>query len=76
MADVRITVVKRMDNQELFGDNPPLTFTGVGLCDRFEDGQVFISKEGGYPEGFCPLGLCRHSAGSYPSASGRGLPVD
>ena len=29
MADVRITVVKRLDNQELYGDNPPLTFTGV-----------------------------------------------
>ena len=46
MADVRITVVKRLDNQELFGDNPPLTFTGVGLCDRFEEGQVTVHEGG------------------------------
>jgi uncharacterized repeat protein (TIGR04076 family) len=53
MADVKITVVKRLDNKELYGSNPPLEFTGVGLCDRLEEDQVFISKEGGYPEGFC-----------------------
>jgi len=53
MPDVKITVVKRLSNKELFGDNPPLEFTGQPLCDKFEDGQVFISKEGAYPEGFC-----------------------
>ncbi|MBW1696557.1 MAG: TIGR04076 family protein [Deltaproteobacteria bacterium] len=53
MADVKITVVKKLNNKELFGDNPPLEFTGAALCDRFEEGQEFICKEGQYPEGFC-----------------------
>ena len=53
MADVKITVVKRMDNRQLFGDKPPLEFTGIGQCDRLKDGQEFICKEGAYPEGFC-----------------------
>ncbi len=54
MADVRITVVKKIDNKTLFEGTPPLEFTGVGVCDRFEEGKTFISKEGGFPEGFCP----------------------
>ena len=53
MADVKITVIKKMDNKKLFGENPPLEFTGNGVCDRFEEGQEFICKEGSYPEGFC-----------------------
>jgi len=53
MADVRITVLKKLDNKKLFGDKPPVEFTGNRLCERFEEGQVFICKEGAYPEGFC-----------------------
>ena len=53
MANVKITVAKKMDNKKLFSDNPPLEFTGIGVCDRFEEGQEFICKEGAYPEGFC-----------------------
>jgi len=53
MTKVKITVVKRLDNKELFGENPPLTFTGASSCDKFEDGQVFISENGQAPEGFC-----------------------
>ena len=53
MPDVKITVVKRLDNKQLFGDNPPLEFTGEGQCDRLKDGQEFICKEGAFPEGFC-----------------------
>ena len=53
MADIKITVLKKMDNKQLFGANPPLEFTGEPICEKFEEGQEFISKEGGYPEGFC-----------------------
>ncbi len=53
MADIKITVVKKLDNKQLYGDNPPLEFTGQAVCERFEVGQEFISKEGAYPEGFC-----------------------
>lgn len=52
MADVKITVMKRLDNKELFGDNPPLNFTGIQACEKFTDGQEFIAKEGAVPEGF------------------------
>ena len=53
MSKVKITVVKRLSNTELFGDNPPLTFTGAALCDRLAEGQEFISENGQIPEGFC-----------------------
>jgi hypothetical protein len=46
MADVKITVIKKMDNKQLFGENPPLEFTGIGVCDRFEEGQDFSAKRG------------------------------
>ena len=54
MANIKITVVKMLSNKDMFGDNPPLTFTGDAECQRFEMGQEFISNEGGFPEGFCP----------------------
>ena len=45
MPDVKITVVKRMDNKQLFGDNPPLEFTGIGQCDRLKDGAEKLQAE-------------------------------
>jgi len=53
MANVKITVVKKLSNTDLFGKNPPLHFTGMGECDRVQLGQEFISEEGRFPEGFC-----------------------
>ena len=53
MAKVKITVVKKLNNKDLFGDNPPLVFTGASECDRLEVGQEFISDEGMFPEGMC-----------------------
>lgn len=53
MARVKITVVKKVHNRELFGDNPPLEFTAVPQCDKLEEGQEFVSDEGGFPPGFC-----------------------
>jgi len=52
MAKVKITVVKKVNNRDMFGDNPPLSFTAIPEWDRLELGQSFIS-EGGCPEGFC-----------------------
>jgi uncharacterized repeat protein (TIGR04076 family) len=54
MANVKITVVKKLDNKDMFGDSPPLEFTGASECDRVEIGQEFISDQGGFPTGFCP----------------------
>jgi uncharacterized repeat protein (TIGR04076 family) len=53
MADVKISVVKKLNYHELFGPNPPAGFTGATECDRLEVGQEFISEEGGFPTGFC-----------------------
>jgi len=53
MADVKITVLKRLNNKELFGSNQPLEFIAAPQCDRLKKGQVFISEEGKFPDGFC-----------------------
>ncbi len=53
MANVKITVVKKIHNKDMFGDNPPAEFTGVSPCDKVELGQEFISVEGSYPPGMC-----------------------
>jgi uncharacterized repeat protein (TIGR04076 family) len=53
MAKVKITVLKKLNNKELFGDRPPLTFTGAAECDRLAVGQEFISENGQMPQGFC-----------------------
>lgn len=55
MKDVRITVVKRMVNEELIrayatgGDDPQR----CAPCGAFEDGQTFVSTQMGKPDGFC-----------------------
>ena len=55
MAKVKITVVKKVDNRDMFGDNPPAKFTVPTACDEIELGQEFIVDEGvGCPQGFCP----------------------
>lgn len=52
MNKVKITVVKKIDNREIFGDEPPLGFTLAPQCDALEVGQEFISDMG------CPPGFC------------------
>ena len=53
--EVKITVLKRTHNKELFGDNPPVPFDEPPQCDWFETGQEFIvNKMGECPPGFCP----------------------
>lgn len=51
---VKITVVKKVNNKEMFGDNPPLEFTIQPECDRLEVGQEFIVDGPEFPSGFCP----------------------
>ena len=52
MANVKITVVKKVNNKDMFGDNPPLGFTSNPECERLEVAQEFIS-DGSCPPGFC-----------------------
>jgi len=53
MAKVKITVVKKLNNKEMFGNQPPVESTLPPECNRLELGQEFISDEGKCPEGFC-----------------------
>jgi uncharacterized repeat protein (TIGR04076 family) len=56
MAKVKITVIKKVNNRDLFGENPPAPFdeNRVSLeCDRFEVGQEFVADTHNCPRGFC-----------------------
>jgi len=52
MNKVKITVVKKIDNHEIFGDDPPLEYTAASQCDQMEEGKEFIAGLG------CPPGFC------------------
>ncbi|UCH32314.1 MAG: TIGR04076 family protein [Candidatus Bathyarchaeota archaeon] len=50
---LKITVLKKTDTNQIFGDNPPMGHA-IEACSLFEEGQEFIVGEnGGMPEGFC-----------------------
>jgi uncharacterized repeat protein (TIGR04076 family) len=53
MAKAKITVLKRMVNQDLI-DEYLQGGDGMGPCGLFEDGQAFIQEDWRPPEGFCP----------------------
>ena len=54
MAKVKITVVKKVNNKDMFGDNPPAEFTSEPECDQLELGQEFIVEDlAKCPPGFC-----------------------
>lgn len=53
MPKVKITVVKKIHNKDMFGDKPPVGFTNNPVCDKVEVGQEYISEGGACPEGFC-----------------------
>jgi uncharacterized repeat protein (TIGR04076 family) len=51
MTTFKITVLKRMSNQDLADE-----YCGVDAevpCPHFDDGQEFVLERGGPPEGFC-----------------------
>lgn len=52
MAKVKITVLKRFKPSEVFGNGPPVETIVTDACDRFYDGQEFVSEDGKHPEGF------------------------
>ena len=53
MEKVRVTVVKKVNNKDMFGDSPPVGFTANPVCDMLEVGQEFISENCACPEGLC-----------------------
>jgi uncharacterized repeat protein (TIGR04076 family) len=56
---VKITVVKKLSAEGIYGKNLPVTPKYPHLCDRFTEGQEFIVGDtGAMPEGFCPWACC------------------
>ena len=56
MAKVKITVVKKVNNKDLFGDNPPAAFDENMIspeCKLFEEGQEIILDSLRCPADFC-----------------------
>ncbi|MBI4768225.1 MAG: TIGR04076 family protein [Deltaproteobacteria bacterium] len=56
MSQLKITVVKKVNTNDLFGNNPPLTAKENRMtpeCDRFKTGQEFILDNIDCPPGFC-----------------------
>ena len=52
-SKVKITVLRRTDTKQIFGDNPPMG-QAIEACSVFKEGQEFIVGENGdMPEGFC-----------------------
>jgi uncharacterized repeat protein (TIGR04076 family) len=54
MAKVKITVVKKANNKDLYGNNPPAEFTREPECPRLEVGQEFLFDN----LDVCPSDLC------------------
>lgn len=45
MAKVKITVVKKLNNKDLYGENPPADFDESRItpeCIKFSEGQEFV----------------------------------
>lgn len=52
-SKVKITVLKKLNTKQIFGDNPPMG-QSIEACDQFKVGQEFIvGEDGRIPEGFC-----------------------
>ncbi len=50
---LKITVLKRTDTKQIFGDNPPMG-QSIEACEGFEEGQEFIVNDNcEMPEGLC-----------------------
>ena len=50
---LKITVLKKTDTKQIFGDNPPMG-QAIEACGMFKEGQEFIvGEDGKMPEGFC-----------------------
>jgi uncharacterized repeat protein (TIGR04076 family) len=50
---LRITVLKRTDTKQIFGNDPPKG-QAIEACSVFKEGQQFIvGEDGEMPKGFC-----------------------
>jgi len=52
-SKVKITILKKLSTEEIFGDDPPFGET-LKPCGQFEIDQEFVvGEDGRMPEGFC-----------------------
>ena len=86
MGKVKITVVKKANRKDLFGENPPANFDENRIaaeCDRFEVGQEFEVDSLSCPPGFCNWAYADIQrdivhvlfGGSYPWMEDKGVAV-
>ena len=68
MSDIKITVLKFIEVEDLVRQYGAEGFT---RCDRFKEGDVFISKNGSRPDNF-PCGEAWYSFGKYAFALAHG----
>lgn len=57
MTKIKITVVKKMKTEDILGENYPKISEEPSCCDRFKEGDTFISDDInlGMPKGWpCP----------------------
>jgi uncharacterized repeat protein (TIGR04076 family) len=54
-ADVRITVLRRTQNRDFLEADAESVWEP---CERFEEGQEFVSQRANMPEGFCSWAWC------------------
>ena len=52
---VKITVVKKLNRKDIFGDHLQVTSISSPECDLLQLGQEFISERFTCPPGFCPF---------------------
>ncbi|MBW2148644.1 MAG: TIGR04076 family protein [Deltaproteobacteria bacterium] len=55
VSKVKITVLKRLNHEEIFGGRlQEVADTMTSVCNRLEDGQIFtVEMDGQMPTGFC-----------------------
>jgi uncharacterized repeat protein (TIGR04076 family) len=56
MAKAKITVIKKLNLKDLYGDKPPAAYDERRMtaeCNRFEVGQEFLVDSHNCPPGFC-----------------------
>lgn len=57
MAKAKVTVVKKLNNKDLYGENPPAAFDEVRItpeCNKFNEGQEFVfDQPNNCPPDFC-----------------------
>ena len=54
-SKLKVTVLKKLNGKDIFGEKLPLTPNYSLVCDKFEEGREFyVGDDGVMPDGFCP----------------------